>query len=227
MKTCSKCNATAKTTKKQCPVCFDELEINEDVASAPSIYPPAKPYDDIANKNVFLVRLFFFLTISISSIVLFINFILAPGTPWSLIVIVSMFYIWILVRHTVISRRGNFEKILFQFLGILAVVMVGNYVAGSNQNWIWNFLIPGASIATITVLMFVILVNQKRADYVLSFFLMSIVLIGLSIILVTTNLDTFKILNFVNILFTGLFALGIAIFGFRVLKRSFHKTLHI
>lgn len=227
MKYCTKCKANVNTQKKQCPVCFDELEINEENTKAINIYPTTKVYDNVANKNLFLTRLFLFMTISIASTCLFINFLTSTEVMWSYVVLVSMLYIWILVKHTIISKRGIFEKVLFQFLGILGVIMMTNFVAGSEQSWFWNYVVPSASLATTTALVFVVFVNTKRADFLLSFFLMSLVLITTSIILLTTGTDTFRLLNLINLLYTGLFALGIIIFGFKTLKRAFHKTLHI
>ncbi len=226
MKKCTKCKADVNTTKKQCPVCFDELEMEENITAQPSIYPLAKPSDNVAGKNFFLSRLFLFLTISISSICFFINSMFVLEVFWSLIVLVSMIYIWILVRHTIISRRGVFEKVLFQFIGILSIILATNYVSGG-EDWFWTFVVPAASLATTTVLAFVLFVNSKRADFLLSFFLMSLVLIIISIILLTTGADTFRLLSLINLLYTGLFALGIIIFGFKTLRRSMHKTLHI
>lgn len=226
MKYCTKCKANVNTQKKQCPVCFDELEISENTSLPPSIYSSAKPTNNLAVKNFFLTRLFFFLTISISSICFFINYMFTPTIFWSLAVLISILYVWILVRHTIISRRGAFEKTLFQFFGILGIIMATNYVSGGND-WFWPYVVPSASLATTTVLMLVLFVNQKRADFLLSFFLMSLVLIITSVILLFTGADSFRLLSLINLLYTGLFALGIIIFGFKTLKKAFHKTLHI
>lgn len=226
MKTCTKCNASVKTSKKQCPLCFNELEKAANSAVEHGIYPPAKPSLSTSSKNFFLSRLFLFITISVFSVCFFINFMVNFNVFWSLLVLVSMLYIWILVRHTIISKRSVFEKILFQFVGILSVIMATNYVAGG-EDWFWNFVVPSASLATTTVLVFVLFVNSKRGDFVLSFFLMSLLLIILSVVLLTTGADTFRLLNLINLLYTSLFALGILIFGFRNLKRGFHKNLHI
>lgn len=225
MKTCAKCNVNVKTTKKQCPLCFNELD-STNFSVEHGIYRTTKPSLSAVNKNFFLSRLFLFATISISSICFFINFMVNINVFWSLVVLIAMLYTWILVRHTIISKRSVFEKVLFQFVGILSVVLATNYVAGG-EDWFWNYVVPSASLATTTVLILVLLVNPKRGDFVLSFFLMSLVLIILSVVLLVTNADTFKLLNWINLLYNSLFALGILIFGFRNIKRGLHKNLHI
>jgi hypothetical protein len=226
MKECIKCKASVATQKKQCPVCFNELEPTTENNDQIWHYNMSKYNDNVSNKNAFLIKLFLFLTISISSICLFLNFTFSPETFWSLVVIVPMLYLWILVRHTIISRRGNFEKILFQFIGILAVVLTSNMVAGG-EDWFWLYIVPSSSIVAATILTFVLLINKKRSDFVFSFFLMSVFLIVLSVVLLLINVTTFKLLYFISLLYNALFAFGILVFGFKSLKRGFLKTFHI
>lgn len=225
MKKCEKCNITINTKKKQCPVCFNELEgklDNEGIIA----YNYTKYTDNTPTSNFFLHRIFFFLTICIMSIVLFINMYTGFDVPWSLVVIVSLIYVWILVRHTIIGNRGSFEKIFFQFFGILGVILTSNYISGS-ESWFWNYVVPLASITTTTVLTFVLLINKKRSDFVLSFFVMALLMISISLTLILTNVDSFKLINYINLIYTGLFALGILILGSKSLKRALHKNLHL
>lgn len=226
MKRCEKCKVTVNSNKKQCPVCFDELEVIEDVKEQDLIYATAKQYDNVSGKNVFLNNLFIFLTITILSVSIFINFMTDPTVLWSLVVGISLVYLWILIKHTIISKRGVFEKVLFQFLGILGVILATNYVSGG-QDWFWNFVVPSAGIATTTVLAMVLLINSKRSDFALSFLLMSFIIIAISATVLLIDADSFRLLNLINLLYSGLFALAILIFGFKTIKRSFHKTMHI
>lgn len=226
MKECSKCKIKTNTSKRQCPLCFNELDGEFEGDKGTIIYNTDKHKDNTISNNYILTRIFLFLTFAISSICLFINFTADPTVWWSPIVILSLVYVWILVRHTILSQRGAFEKVLFQFIGILAVVFSSNFVAGG-QDWIWFYLIPSGAIATSTVLAMILLINKKRSDFVVSAFAMALLVIGISLTLVLTRVDTFKLLNFINILYSGLFALAILVFGGRSLKRGLQKNFHL
>ena len=224
MKKCEKCNININTSKKQCPICFNELD-GEYNSESPQNYNLEKYSDNTPKKNVLLMQIFTFLTIVIMTLSLFINFLTTKEVWWSAIVVIGLIYVWILIRHTILSRRGNFEKILFQFAGIFGIVLAANMISGGL--WFWNYFVPSASIVTITVLLFLLLINKKRSDFTVSFFFMSILLLTLSIVLICLPVDDFKLLNLINIIYTGLFILGILIFGFRSLKRGLQKNWHV
>lgn len=224
MKKCEKCNISINTSKKQCPVCFNELDGEFD-SQSPQTFNMAKYSDNTAKKNILLMKLFVFLTIVISIPCLFINFLTDKDVLWSVIVIVGLFYVWILVRHTILSKRGTFEKLFFQFVGIFAIVLATNLISGGL--WFWNYFVPSASIVTTTVLLFILLINNRRSDLIVSFFFMSLLLLVLSTVVIFLPVDNFKLLNFINIIYIGLFLLGILLFGWRSLKRGLQKNWHV
>lgn len=225
MKTCSKCKISINTNKKQCPLCFNELDgdFDEEVGE---VLNTAKFKDTTAKKNYLLIKIFSFLSIVAISICLFINLLYTPKLFWSAVVILGILYVWVLVKHTIISNRGFFEKIFFQF-GLLFVIVLSTNMFSGGEIWFWNFFAPSASLATTTALLFLLLINKKRSDFIVSSFVMTLLLEGMSIVLVCLPIDTFKLLNQINILYSGLFLLGILIFGFKALKRGLQKNLHI
>lgn len=224
MKKCEKCNININTTKKQCPICFNELDGEYDTEN-PQNFNLEKYSDNTPKKNLLLTKIFTFLSIVIITSCLFINFLTNTKLWWSSIVIVGILYIWILIRHTILSKRSTFEKLIFQFFGIFALVLTTNWISGGE--WFWNYFVPSASIITTTVLLFIILINKKRSDLVVSFFFMSIILIIFSIVLIATKVDSFRLLNWINIIYTSFFLLGISMFGYKSLKRGLQKNLHV
>ena len=223
MKKCEKCNVNVVTNKKQCPLCFNELDGEEEKVT--NLYSDAKYSDRTTKKNILLTKIFSFLTIVVLAICAFINVMTGTQVLWSVLVGVGIAYIWILIRHTVFSRRGSFEKMFFQFLGLFAVVLTTNWIAGGE--WFWDFFVPSASLITTTILLFLLLVNKKRSDYVLSSFVMTIILIVLSVVLVCLSITSFKLLNWINIIYSGLFLLGILFFSGHQLRRALQKNLHV
>lgn len=224
MKKCEKCNISINTPKKQCPICFNELDGEYD-SENPQNFNLERYSDNTTKKNILLLQIFTFLTIVICTVCLFVNFLTTKNVWWSVIVIIGLFYVWILVRHTILSRRGTFEKILFQFAGIFGIVLATSMISGGL--WFWNYFVPSASIITATVLLFLLLINKRRSDFIISFFFMLLLLLGLSIVLICLPVDNFKLLNLINIIYIGLFLLGILIFGFRALKRGLQKNWHV
>lgn len=223
MKKCEKCNVSVDTNKKQCPLCFSELD-GEYEQTMP-LYSDTTYTDNTHKKNRLLMKIFVFITIAAIAICTFVNVLTGLNVFWSALVDVGLLYVWILVRHTIISRRGAFEKIFFQFGAIFALVLTTNWISGGE--WFWNIFVPSASLLTTTGLLFLLLINKKRSDFALSSFVMSILLVGLSIVLVCLPVDNFKLLNWINIIYTGLFLIAILLFGGKTLKRSLQKNLHV
>ena len=96
-----------------------------------------------------------------------------------------------------------------------------------NFDWFWSVFVASVALTTITVLAFIIFINKKRGDYVASAFVISVLLTVLSIVLVATGVDSFKLLNLINIMYNALFILGILVFGHKALFNSFQKNLHV
>lgn len=225
MKKCTKCNIEINTHKLHCPLCYSELEGENDAHfNAPFATPTS--HDKTYHSNNFLLKLFAFITLAIVVLTVSINLLVNPRVLWCLIVAAGLLYVWVLITHTILSRRSNLEKIFFQFLSILLVVFTTNEISGGN-NWFWNYFTPSAALTTVTVLLFILLVNKKRSDFAFSFFIMSLLLIALSTTLILTHTDTFKLLNIINIIYSSLFATGIIIFGHKHLLRSLQKNFHI
>ncbi len=224
MKKCEKCNVNVATNKKQCPLCFNELEGEGE--NAENFYSDAPYCDNTTKKNILLTKVFSFLTIVVLAICAFINVYTGTEVLWSVLIGVGIVYVWVLIRHTILSRRGSFEKMFFQFVGLFAVVLTTNWLAASGE-WFWDIFAPSASLLTITVLLFLLLVNKKRSDYVVSSFVMTIILIVISVVLVSLPANSFKLLNWINIIYSGLFLLAILFFGGHQLRRGLQKNLHV
>jgi len=225
MKHCESCKISIDTSKKQCPLCYDELE-GEDAGSGTQLFAQCDGCDNITRKNYFLLSLFGFLSFSAAAICAFINIIATPESPWVIIVVTSIVYVWILISHTIMSRRSIFEKVLFQFVSFLSVALATNHISGGG-NWFWPYVVPSAAITITTVLIFFSTVNKKRNDYLLSIFVMALLMTIVSIVLILTGTDHFRILNATNILYNVLFIAAILLFGFKSLKAAASKNLHV
>ena len=227
MKHCNLSNIDIDSDRKYCPLCFNEVDKteNKERSKTPEYLPRAKN-EKIEKHSYFLTRIFLFLSIAIIGICIFIN-VLVKGKPWCLIVGLSILYIWVLTMHTILSKRSAFEKILFQLCNIIAILVASNHLAGGGE-WLINYVVPSIALATTSILVLVSLIGKRhRSQFLLSFFIIYILFLVLSIVLVAAKFDTFKILNEINIMYTSLAILGTVLFGFRIIKNEGGKKLHI
>ena len=226
MKHCKLCNVDIESDRKYCPLCFNDIEKDMvEEKKAPEFLTRNKN-ENFEKHSYFLTRLFLFLTIAIIGICTFIN-ILTKGAPWCLLVALCILYVWVLIDHTILSKRSPFEKILFQLCTIVAILAVSNFLAGGGE-WLINVVVPSIDIATTTILVLISLIGkQHRSQFLLSFLIMYILFLILSIVLLAAKFDNFKILNQINMMYNILTILGTILFGFRIIKNESGKKLHI
>ena len=115
MKHCKHCNVDVNDTKDYCPLCFNRLEGERD--ERPALYLE-RENNNRGRKNSHILRnIFLFLAICTLIVCTFVDY-QTGWSRWSVIVDFSILYVWILVAHTIISRRSAFEKIFFQLIGL-------------------------------------------------------------------------------------------------------------
>lgn len=227
MKHCNKCNIDTDSKQKYCPLCYNDLESTNTKNTSPEFYLTRTTADKTFKTRYFLFKLFLFLTISIGAICAFINFLTyeQSGVLWSLIVFASLLYVWILVGHSILSDRSMFEKIFFQFVGILAILLSSNLIAGGD--WLIKYVLPSVAITVATVMIMITLITKKRTNYVSTFFVVYILLFVLSLVMVLAKFDTFKLLNQINLCLCGLAIFGTLVFGFKTLRADASRKFHI
>ena len=221
MKHCNKCKIDVNTNKNYCPLCYNELEGQDCENLVYKIKDTNKKH--IKHRNL-IQRIFFFISLCIVIINIFINFSVNPTVIWSAIVATSILYVWILVRHTILSRRSIFEKILFQVIGLLLMLYV-TYIISGGGNWFWNYVQPSIAITT-TLVGFVLLLCFK-SDHLCSFFFTFVLFLITSVIFFVTKLDTFQLLNQICAIINGLIIISILIFNFKGLKRAIVKNFNL
>lgn len=223
MKHCKHCNVDVNDMKDYCPLCFDRLEgERDDVAE---LYLQ-RTENRRAHKNNYIIRnIFLFMAICTLVVCTFIDY-QTGWFRWSLIVDFSVLYVWILVDHTIISRRSAFEKIFFQLVGVLCLLLSVTVI--SKGDWLIPYVLPSIMLATTTVLVFILMISRSRNLYVGGFFIMFLLLTLVSVVLVFAGFsESFTLLNNVNILYSGLTALGTLIFGARVIKSDLERKFHL
>lgn len=222
MKYCKECKVKVDSDRDYCPLCFRELS-GEGESDTP-LFAERKTNEHSNKRNDFVTRLFVFMTICVVSICVIINLMITPDVLWSLSVVSGLVYVWILIAHTIISRRGIFEKVLFQILSIMFILWTSSLISPTHD-WLQEYVFPSVSLTVLTVLVMIILIKKDKS-WILSFFTITVLLCITSIV-VLFNFDEFRILNIINIIYGALLVIGYVIFGGGIIKQQFSKIFHL
>ena len=223
MKRCEHCNVDVATTHDTCPLCFREL-VDIGGRETPDLFKEKQPKPVIKHR-VLLIKIFLFLSIIAAVTCLTVNLMVKPIPVWSLVVIVSILYCWVLICHTILSKRSIFEKLLLQIGVVVGLVFLCEWVAAGGK-WMVDYVIPAISMSAILVL-FILSQALKYHKGVLSFFILTIILVILSGALLLFKATSFKLLNIIVLLEGALSLLGMILFSGGVLKTEFSKKFHV
>lgn len=223
MKHCNICNVDVENGK-YCPLCYNQLDGEQN--NSVSYYKHREKNETYEKKTYFLLRLFLFLSFVAVGTCVFVN-VLTRGSVWSLMVGLAVLYVWVLVRHTIMSKRSVFEKILFQVLNIVAILVTSQHLAGGGK-WLLNFVLPSVAIVTTSILVLTSLIGKNhRSQFLLSFVAIYVLSLIMSIVLLACKFDTFKILNQINMFYNAVAIVGTLLLGYRIIKNESRKKLHI
>lgn len=225
MKYCHICNCHVEEGK-YCPLCYNQLENIADSKQVVPFYKHKDKNETSDKKTYFLARLFLFLSLAGVGTCVFVN-VLTKGNAWSVLVSLCVLYIWVLVGHTILSRRSVFEKILFQVLNVVAILVTTNLLAGGGK-WLINYVLPSVAIVTTSVLIMISLIScRHRSQLLLAFLAMYLLSMIMSIVLLACKYDTFKILNQINMFYSILAIVGTLMLGYRIIKSEGSRKLHL
>ena len=202
MKYCEDCKIRIDGDKNHCPLCFREIkEINDERASE---YPFAERKKDetFQKNNSFILKLFVFISICVASICFLFNYYLvqikeSTTNWWCLVVVSGIVYVWVLMSHTIISRRNVFEKVLAQLVAIMFLLWTCDFITTSNTNWLANYVFPSISICTVLSLLMITLIRKDKS-WLLSFVFITIILTIASVISFI-YLEEEHLLNIINL----------------------------
>lgn len=230
MKHCTKCNVNVETVKKLCPLCGELLIVIDDKDNEVALYPQYRV--QAKSRNV-VFRLFLFLSIVaiIVSVFININVIKDNNVWWSGYIVASILYLWILVRHTIISKSNFASRMVIQTVSLSCYMMIIDLLSRMPNEftltWSIDYVIPFITIATTLIILFVIVIRKiKYKDYLIHLF-SSLVLDFIPLILYFVNVIDVFWPSAAAALVSIATIIGIAIFADKETKTEIKKRFHI
>lgn len=224
MKYCKNCKVKVDTDRNYCPLCFRELQDDGQPQSGEYPFLARTKNEHFTKNNTFILKLFIFISICAVAICGLVDWWVNKDFGWSMLVLASILYIWILINHTILSRRGVFEKIIIQLLGLMFILYVCQKLS-FKRDWLASYVFPSISIATLSTLLMITFIRRDKS-WVLSFVAVIILLTGVSVFFFL-RLDKFYILNIINLTLCALSLLGYFTFGYSFIKTEFFKKFHL
>lgn len=223
MKHCSLCRLEVDTNQEYCPLCYNHLtEISK--KETPEMFNLEKPSARQKKRSI-VAKVFLLITLTLLAACVFIN-IETKTTPWSVVVVLSVLYLWVLVAHTIMSRSTPFKKVLFQLVSIIALLVATNKIF-SNNDWLTHYVYPALAMFATCVLSMIVCCSKHRKKLYFSFFSIFALLLTASLIFVCFKIDTFRILNLINILFQAVIMIALMLFAGRSLLTEASRKFHI
>jgi hypothetical protein len=127
----------------------------------------------------FPARYSFTMFYSVSALVAFlaallVNLLTTPNILWSLIAGAGLVYLYVLIRHTIMTSYGSAAKIFLQGFLIAVLVWIVQGVTHSG-NWAYEYVIPMILLANTVVLWALAIVRRvRRGNYSLNLLIISV-----------------------------------------------------
>lgn len=168
---CDECDVTIPYQTDTCPLCFKKLSDNETLNNP--IYPrrnasfrfPAR-YSFTLFYSIIAYTAFF--------VVLLVNLLTDKQILWAFIVGAGLIYLYVLIRHTIMTSYGSAAKIFIQGILLSVVVLTVQNVTHTGK-WAYEYVIPMILFANTVTLWAVSLIRRKRrASYAFNLIIISV-----------------------------------------------------
>lgn len=221
MKHCDKCNVNVNSELDHCPLCFNQISGD---GNTPGLYNVSSSKPKEIQKSHKTRKVLFLISLAVVLTSGLINYL--SRTPfWSGIVGLSVLYLWILVKHTIMSSRNAFEKIALQVLGILSILIITNHVSGGE--WFLDYVFPALLCFVIFTLNMILFISKRRKSFEISFLIIELIILIISIIFMSIDVCTFKTLHLVVLVASAFSIVGIVVMDGKNLLQEITKKMHL
>ena len=119
-----------------------------------------------------------------------------------------------------------FEKITFHFVGIVCVLLASQYVSGGGL-WFADYVLPSMLVALLITMNMMLFVSKKRKQYEISFLIIELLIMIVSIIFILINYCSTTIVFKISMLLAILSIAGIIIMDGKNLYLELTKKMHL
>ncbi len=220
MRKCHKCLVEVKSNRKKCPLCGELLE--GEGRNTPT-YPPYQPLSK--HINLFL-RITLFITIVTALVTIITNIITYQGTWWAVYVILGLFYSWIVIKSTIMSRRNVAKKLFVQMIAVSIIVIIVEKISKSS-GWALDYVVPSLSSLTLIAIIIMIITQQMRFNDYLLYLLTAILISFIPMILYWTHVVAILWPSVTSGIIGIVTIVGMIIFADTATKDELKKRFHI
>ncbi len=224
MKYCKYCKIKVDTANDFCPICFNHIEEIDNKYD--QLYSQRLKNETSDKLRFFLSKLFLFLSICAITVCFFVNYMVNPQTQWFWIVCFGILYVWVLVAHTIMSRRSFFAKVMLQVVSVIVLLYFTEKVSPDHE-WLLQYVYPAISYVVVVVLLMLLGIDRNRANNIFGFSVIIALLGTGSLVMLLLHALSYTLLNFINCILCSLTLLGLLIFGYGAIKQDLSKKLHL
>lgn len=219
MRWCYKCNVSVNTTSSRCPLCYSQLEGNEDDAIFP--YVPT-----VYIKHKLFIKVLLFISFLSSIICTIVNYLISGKIGWAWFVIAGIMSFWVTFIIGIKGRHHIIRMMFAEVIGILVGSVIWDYLTGFYA-WSITYVLPFLSIAYMSVLLFLgIFLKNIFRDYVVYIYLNFLIGI-IPLYFVIKNMVTVEWPSMICVIFSIFALLFFAIFNYRQMRNELERRLHI
>ena len=222
MNICPQCHVTIRTPADNCPLCQGEL------CADPTGLPPRAEYPNIpleSQKHSMVINILLASTIFVAVVCLIVNYFFPAGGQWSLIVVGSLLFSWVLVRNTI--QRQNSLMYLSRVIipaALLLLLIDGLY---GFHRWSTNYVIPALCFSAIMAVFVIAIIRGLRsADFVI-YILITSVMALIPIVFMLTDLATVNWPSLVCVIFGALSILLVLAFSTQEMREELRRRFHM
>ena len=152
--------------RQSCPLCQSALQgkSEESISAFPDVPTFYKKYN-------FFFRLLIFISVTVASLALVLNFLIPSDTFWSGVVLAGVLGMWASIVAAVRKHRNISKTVLYQVVIISCVIVLLDWMTGWRR-WSVDYGIPALFLfGIITIAIIAVIMHERIEDYIIYLFI--------------------------------------------------------
>jgi hypothetical protein len=167
------CGVSVDPAHTACPLCRRNLSGREAAQAAGNRWYPVYTFTQEQRVSNLFSKWLAFIVLVVISLSILINALGKSDVWWCLYLIPCVLYVWLFIRHTLISRSHLGAKVIVQLLGLSGLLLWINVAAGTNY-WSTGYVIPFLMMAA--TFLVTIMCSMRWREF--TGYLLTLVLLG-------------------------------------------------